>query len=178
MPGVLDGQNLQLRSLNAQHLDVLRGWRYETGFSSPCVAWPPSDEVLDLFTHPTDSARVFLIESRSDEGLGGEKLGWCGLRGLDWKNRHANLIWGTRRSALNLEAQAINVMIGFAFLELGLERVECEIAAGDSDAVQLLERTGFQREATRREAMRRGGRYVNSSVHAVLREDWVSRVLP
>lgn len=173
MPGVLDGQHLHLRSLGAQHLEVLRGWRYETGFSSPCVAWPPSDDALELFARPTDSARVFLIET-----LSGESLGWAGLRGLDWKNRHANLIWGTRRNTLMFEAEALGVLVGFAFLELGLERVESEIAASEGEAIRLLERTGFQREATRREAMRRGGRFVNSSVLAVLREDWMLRVIP
>ena len=173
MPGALDGQDLHLRSLNAQHLETLRGWRYETGFSSPCLAWPPSDDALDLFARPTESARIFLIEARNAEALG-----WCGLRGMDWKNRHASLIWGSRRNAVALEAQALGVLVGFAFMELGMERIESEIVAADADAASLLERTGFQREATRREAMRRGGRFVNSSVHSVLREDWMLRVMP
>jgi RimJ/RimL family protein N-acetyltransferase len=178
MPGVLDGEHLHLRSLNAQHLETLRAWRYETGFSSPCLAWPPTDDALETLARPTDTSRAFLIETHARETHRPEALGWCGLRGLDWKNRHANLIWGSRRSAFNLEAEALGVLVGFVFLELGFERVECETAAPDREASRVLEQIGFRREATRREAMRRNGRYVDSVIHAVLREDWMLKVMP
>jgi RimJ/RimL family protein N-acetyltransferase len=178
MPGVLDGEHLHLRSLNPQHLETLRGWRYETGFSSPCMAWPPTDDALEWLARPTETSRAFLIETHAKEGRRSEALGWCGLRGMDCKNRHANLIWGSRRSALNLEAEALGVLVGFAFLELGFERVECETSGPDRDTPVLLERIGFRREATKRESIRRGGRYLDSVVHAVLREDWMLRVMP
>jgi RimJ/RimL family protein N-acetyltransferase len=177
MSGVLDGERIHLRSLNQQHLETLRGWRYETGFSSPSIAWPPADDALEWLTRPTDTSRTFLIELLGHTPRP-EAIGWCGLRGLDWKNRHANLIWGSRRNAVNLEAEALGALVGFAFLELGLERVECEISAPDREATALLERIGFKREAIKRESMRRGGRYVDSVVHAALREDWMLRVIP
>jgi RimJ/RimL family protein N-acetyltransferase len=178
MPGVLDGEHLHLRSLNQQHLETLRGWRYETGFSSPCLPWPPTDDALEWLTRATDTSRTFLIETRTDVAERPEALGWCGLRGLDWKNRHANLIWASRRNALHLEAEALGVLVGFAFLELGLERVECETSPPDRDITALLERIGFKREAIKRESVRRGSRYVDSVVHAVLREDWMLQVIP
>ncbi len=178
MSGVLDGEHIHLRSLNHQHLETLRGWRYETGFSSPCIAWPPTDDALEWLSRPTDTSRTFLIETQAHAMHRPEALGWCGLRGLDWKNRHANLIWGARRNAVHLEAEALGVLVGFAFLELGLERIECETSAPERETTVLLERIGFKREATKRESMRRGGRYVDSVVQAVLREDWMLQVIP
>lgn len=166
-PGVMTSSQVRLRPLGFGHLDVLRGWRFEPGFVSPCLSWPPPDDQLDALLRHNDANRGFLIESNLHAALG-----WCAYQRLDWKNRHVSLIWGIRRIAAGREIEALRLLARFAFDELGLERIEAEIVPTFDDAGRTLETLGFKAEALRREAAHRAGRFVDVRVYGLLRAEW------
>jgi RimJ/RimL family protein N-acetyltransferase len=164
---LMTGRQVRLRPLGFGHLDILRGWRSEPGFSSPCLNWPPTDDQLDALLRHNEVNRGFLIESNLQE-----HLGWCAYQRLDWKNRHANLIWGSRRIAAGREREALELLVFFAFSELGLERVETETVASETESARMVEGLGFKPEALRREAAQRAGKPVDLRVHGLLRIEW------
>jgi len=173
---LLSGPTVSLRALGVGDLERLRAWRRDPDFACPSasLAWPPTDDRLEAMLRPTDALRAFVLEPLDS----GEPIGWCALLGLDWKNRHVGLAWGQAADANPaLEAEALAVLLAFAFRELNLERVEAEVYADEATAT--LQGLGLALEAVKREAARRpgspAGRFADVALWGMLRNERENR---
>lgn len=100
-------------------------------------------------------------------------VGRVALKGLDHQHRRAELAywfgpwyWGS-----GLATEATYTLCRAAFRDLRLHRIDAGVFEGNPRSIALLERLGFQREGTLREAFRDGRRWVAMYQYGLLRED-------
>jgi RimJ/RimL family protein N-acetyltransferase len=108
-------------------------------------------------------------------------IGVTGLHQMDFKNRRAvfgifigeKSVWG---KGYGTEATAL--ITGYAFETLNLNRVGLEVYEDNERGIRAYERVGFQREGVLRQMMYREGRYWNTILMSLLREEWEARKRP
>jgi RimJ/RimL family protein N-acetyltransferase len=117
---------------------------------------------------------IFGIRTLEDDKL----IGNCGLHRPDWRNRSALFGIGIGDKAYwgrGYGTDATRVLMGYAFGELNLNRVELEVYDFNKRAFRSYEKVGFVHEGTRRQALFRDGAYHDVYIMALLREDWFAQ---
>lgn len=69
-------------------------------------------------------------------------------------------------------SDATRLLLGFAFDELNLHRVELSVFDFNARAIRAYEKVGFRHEATRRAALYREGAFHDVHVMGILRHEW------
>jgi RimJ/RimL family protein N-acetyltransferase len=172
----LEGPTVTLRELRREDYPMLVRLRNDMETQGWSRTLPP-DYTLGMyekrfeareFSYRRDSA-VFVIEDRAT----GMPVGFCNYGdvvdrleatiGIAVEREH----WGTGQSA-----EAIEVLLGFLFLELGLRVVRLWTQSGNLRAVGSAEKHGFRTAARFREAVYKGGAYRDNLSMDLLREEW------
>jgi RimJ/RimL family protein N-acetyltransferase len=68
--------------------------------------------------------------------------------------------------------EALEPVIAFCFIKLGLNRIGAEIYCFNERSRRLFESMGFQREGLIRQSVWKGGQPINDCLYGLLREDW------
>jgi RimJ/RimL family protein N-acetyltransferase len=105
----------------------------------------------------------------------GRAIGSCFLLGVDWKNRQAlsgmmigeRSLWGR-----GFGTEAVRLRTGFAFEELGLERLETSSIDVNVGMHRALERSGYRRIARRSRRFFIEGSWHDELVFELLRQEW------
>lgn len=79
---------------------------------------------------------------------------------------------GKEVSGRGLVTRAAQAMLGFAFEELGLNRIALRAEVNNHRSIAVAKRLGFQLEGTERDSWRRGERYVDMVVYSLLAREW------
>jgi len=99
----------------------------------------------------------------------GVPVGVCGLHSIDHRS-HVAEVWlhcsGRMRSGIG--RQAMRLVLGSAFGELGLHRVRARVFGFNAAAKDFFRACGFVLEGTEREAILHGGRFHDTYVFGVL----------
>jgi RimJ/RimL family protein N-acetyltransferase len=111
----------------------------------------------------------------------GRTVGRASIFNIDWRNRHAETalligepsLWGR-----GIASAAVRLRTGFAFDELGLERLDTLSLAGNIGMHRALERSGYQKLATLRRFAYGHGEWHDAYLLELLREDWQARDQP
>lgn len=119
-----------------------------------------------------DSRRIFAIETEE-----GSHIGNIGLGDVDWRNRKAALgiaiaekeYWGR-----GYGTDAVMTLLDFAFNEMNLHRVHLSVFEFNRRAIRCYEKCGFRHEGREREAFFRDGRYHDSLLMGILREEFIN----
>jgi RimJ/RimL family protein N-acetyltransferase len=139
------------------------------------MAWcTPSYERASAETHVRPQPQAwregreynFLILDRRTDKI----LGNCGLNRIDWLNLYCNLGYWVRTSAAGtgVATAATRLLLGFAFEQLGLARVEIVAAVGNTASQRVAEKVGAVRESLARNRCRAGGVQHDAYVYAVI----------
>jgi ribosomal-protein-serine acetyltransferase len=107
----------------------------------------------------------------------GRLAGTLGFHNIDWVHRRTTIgYWiAERTQGHGLATRAVAAMIGHAFTEWGLHRVEIRAAVGNTRSRALCERLGMTQEGTLREAEWVGERCHDLAVYSMLAPEWVGR---
>ncbi|MFG3385856.1 GNAT family N-acetyltransferase [Streptomyces rochei] len=81
---------------------------------------------------------------------------------------------GARGRGRGIGTEATRLIVGYAFEELGLHRVQLDAYAFNDRALRMYEKVGFVREGVRREVERRDGVWVDEVLMAVLDHEWAA----
>jgi [ribosomal protein S5]-alanine N-acetyltransferase len=113
---------------------------------------------------------VFALENRNNNH-------WMGLIGLqlrELKFRSAEIWfkilpanWGD-----GFATESLNRMLGFAFMELNLHRVEAGCAIENIASARVLEKAGMEREGIKRKILPIRGEWADAYSYAILEEDF------
>lgn len=169
---------LRLRAITREDLSTFVRW-----FNDPEVTqflswvWPLSmEEEEDWFQQVLSRPRwerPLSIEVR--EGQARVLIGIVALDKIDWINRWAELGIAIGEKAYwnqGYGTETVQAMVALAFTLLNLNRVQLEVLEFNHRARKAYEKVGFRLEGRRRQARYLGGRYHDSLVMAVLREEW------
>jgi RimJ/RimL family protein N-acetyltransferase len=119
--------------------------------------------------------------SEHDLGLGivcratDELIGGTGLHQMDFKNRHAafGILIGKKENwGKGYGTEATGLLIQYAFDTLNLNRVWLHVYEFNERGIRAYEKVGFRREGVLRQDCYREGRYWNTIVMGILREEW------
>jgi RimJ/RimL family protein N-acetyltransferase len=171
----LAGRLVRLRALEPEDEPSLHAW----------VNDPVVTEYLSLrypFSHRQESDYIASVSTGSESAQfgivtldEGRLVGDIGLHHGHPENRCATLgimIGDRSRWGMGYGTDAVRTVCRFGFEVMNLHRIELEVFLDNSRAIAVYERVGFQHEGRRREAAYKGGRYHDSLVMGLLRQEW------
>jgi RimJ/RimL family protein N-acetyltransferase len=114
---------------------------------------------------------AFAIRTRADDRM----IGYVRLQWIEWTNSTGHLTIGigdTADRGRGYGAEALRLVLRYAFAELNLFRLTAVVPEYNSNAIRFFERAGFCTEARRRQAVQREGRRWDVLVMGLLRNEW------
>ena len=149
---------------------VMRYW------SSPPWADPArADEVIaaDRVELPRGAHLRLALVRKQDDAL----IGTCSLFAFHAASRRAELGYALARDAWGqgLMAEALDVLVAWAFGELNLNRLEADIDPRNTASAKSLARLGFVLEGRLRERWIVGGEVCDAAIYGLLRSAWLAR---
>lgn len=110
---------------------------------------------------------------------GAEKktIGWCGYHTWYFQHDRAEIGYGIFAEELRnqkIMSQVIPYVIEYGFGNMDLNRIEAFVAEYNTPSVKLLEKLGFEREGVLKQHYCVNGRHEDSTLFALLREDYSS----
>jgi RimJ/RimL family protein N-acetyltransferase len=171
---MLEGQLVRLRAIERGDLPTIIGWINDPQVTEYLQFEPPMslEDEEAWYAHMIKSRdKAFAIET-----LDGRLIGDIGLMGLDWRNRKTDIgiMIGERDAwSRGYGSDTIMVLLRYLFEELGLNRVGLYVDVTNHHAMRCYDRCGFQFEGVVRQHRFKNGRYVDSIMMAMLRQDWV-----
>jgi RimJ/RimL family protein N-acetyltransferase len=174
----LRGDEIVLRTLEREHCRQLWEW-YEPAEEIPTE---PLNVGLSV-----EGADKWFEEMQAKQGaehlylgvftMEGELLGDVQLADINWRDRTATLGGSVSRltdRGTGHGTDAARTILRHGFRELGLHRVDGETAEFNTAARQVMDKLGFREEGRRRQALYRAGRYWDSVIYGLLREEFES----
>lgn len=104
----------------------------------------------------------------------GRLVGLINLDGLDWPNGHSEIgiaLTDPTERGHGLAAEAMVLMLRYAFDELGLNRIWARIIESNKPSIRLFESLGFSAEGSMRHHVRRRGQYCDMLIYGLLSTD-------
>jgi RimJ/RimL family protein N-acetyltransferase len=108
----------------------------------------------------------------------GDVVGDINLFDIDQRNRLASVgisIWRPEHRDHGYGSDALHALLGWAFRQLNLHRVELSVAAQNERAIHVYEKLGFVVEGRRREVAFVDGCYSDDIVMSILRREFEAR---
>jgi len=182
MPGAWETERLYLRELGPEHASAVRAYGLRSvAYHTP---WDPR-RPTDFWELPVVAARLHsqLAESQAGGSLclflslkidPERVIGVANLRNIiRGALLSAHVGYGLAPDAVGhgYMTEAVDRVVGIAFSELGLHRVECNIMPRNDRSLAVAERTGFVREGFSRHYLRINGRWEDHVRLARLNED-------
>lgn len=171
----LIGPTVYLRPLERSDAALAQGWLLDPEVRGYLRQYRP----LTLQREEEYIAR--LAESEHDIGLvvmlraGDRPIGLAGLHQIDLKNRHAQFgiligvkeLWGKGHGT-----EATRLLVQLAFDTLNLNRVWLHVYEDNARGIRAYEKVGFKKEGVLRQDHFRDGRYINTVVMGLLRDEY------
>ncbi|MGI6334105.1 MAG: GNAT family N-acetyltransferase [Saccharofermentanales bacterium] len=123
-----------------------------------------------LLTDWNDGVENFIFAVRVD----GRLVGLLNLDGLDWPNGNSEIGIALTEPAARgrgLAAEALTLMIRYAFDELGLKRIWARVIEPNTPSIKLFESLNFTLEGRLREQVLRHGNYHDMLIYGLLKTD-------
>ena len=179
---VLTGPTLTLGASTEAHLALIERWWLDPAvgaLQSDAVRPGPAGSVVECFptwsANDTECAVGFSVLTRAD----GELAGHVALWGVTARRRCGTLgvLVGPEHRGRGIGLEAVRLTLRYAFLELGLHRVQLQVWAYNDRALRCYRRAGFVEEGRRREVTFHDGRWHDEVLMAVLRSEWAEGTL-
>ena len=173
---MIEGALVRIRAIEQGDLPTFVKWINDPEVTTHLQFEPPmsmEDEVAWYHHMMAGKDKAFVVET-----LDGRLIGNIGTVGLDWRNRKTDLgimIGEKEFWSRGYGTDTITVMLRYLFDELGLNRVGLYADIGNHRAIRCYEKCGFVREGVVRHHRFKDGRYVDSVIMSVLRQDWDGR---
>jgi len=177
---MLEGKRVRLRSFELSDLDeIMKHWnnmelRNLLGSVDRGPASRNDEEEWIRNTWKQRQERkvfTFAIETIVDNKL----IGGTGLFDIDWTSRSAMTgisIYNPKYWGKGYGQESMNLILGFAFRNLNLNRVELETFDFNKRAQKCYLKVGFKDVGKRRKARFINGQYHDAIIMDILKEEW------
>lgn len=168
------GSPVYLRALEAQDLERLHRWHNDPALYATLAGTyrPVSVETERAWLAAASSGAPGAVNLAVCATDGGEHVGNAYLRDVDVVNRRAELhvfLGDEARRGQGLGRAAVELLVGYAFDHLNLERVWLQVLASNAAALAVYERCGFAREGVLRRHVFNAGAWEDVVVMGRLR---------
>lgn len=173
------GGRVVLRAIEAEDVDALHRWSNDPDVQHGLGGWhfPLSRAglvtwVANFRADANDQRMVIDVPGRGAVGL-------VTMTAINWKDRnafHGILVGDASSRRQGIATDAVNAIMRYAFLELGLERLDTTIVEFNEPSLALhVDRCGWSREGRKENAVFRNGRYWANVILGVTREAYLAR---
>ena len=174
---LLQGELVYLDVLEKTDIPLLAAWWRSVELSqylSQDALFPKNEQdELEWYESVRKNPNIFVfaIKRQDDDAL----IGTTSLFDINWRIRKCTFgialgdptVWGK-----GLGTDATRTVVGYAFRELNLNRVQLYVYEFNERGRRAYEKAGFVREGTLRESVYREGRLFSEDIMAILRSDW------
>ena len=175
------GEAILLREYREEDKEQLRAWVNDPAATQNLSnifirghTVPMSDGFVDRILRNQDpGAFHYVIARREDESY----IGQVDLAGIDWYSRIGTLaivIPAAENRGRGYGAEAIRLLLRYAFERINLNKVELEVHEFNTRAYELYRRLGFVEEGRLRGRVYRGGRYYDSIAMGIFRSEFAA----
>ena len=172
------GKKVILRALEPEDMELLRDTINDPEIEQRVIGWSfPVSKVEQMRwyerTLEDKSNRRFVIEA-IDESVNCP-IGVVYLTDIDWKNRIASTGIKIFKNSLRRNGyatDALRALHSYAFNELQLHRIQFRILCDNAASIGLHEKCGAKREGVMREAIFKGGKYLDVYMYGLLKSDF------
>lgn len=172
---MLKGRRVALTALVDDDRDALFEWISDRSTMILSSSYRPVsvEEHREWFrsVQRRDDTRIFAIRLLEN----GRLIGVCQVTAIHPVHRTADLqirIGPPERRHQGFGSEALELLLGFAFRDLNLHRVQLHVAATNAAAIAAYEKVGFVIEGTQREAAFIDGSYVDLVMMGLLAAEW------
>ncbi|MEV5515266.1 GNAT family protein [Streptomyces flaveolus] len=175
---VLTGEKTVLRPF--AEADAERMWEIVNDPEVVRFTFPPDSELTPERLrgwYGSRGAQPDRLDLAVTDPADGELLGEVVLYEWDPANRSCTFrtLIGPRGRGRGVGTEATRLIVGHAFEQLGLHRVQLEVYGNNHRALRVYEKAGFVVEGVRRQAAWRDGEWVDEVLMAVLDHEWAAR---
>jgi RimJ/RimL family protein N-acetyltransferase len=176
---ILAGQRVRLRGVRDDDLATLANWEMDPGRMTTLAGWvaPPSEaaarERIANWSRNEDDLG-FAIETLDNPPV---LVGNIGLWGVRPKDRCATLgiALGREHLGRGYGTDAMRVIVGYGFRELGLHRIQPTVAPFNPAGIRAYEKAGFTEEGRHREVVLHDGHWYDEVLMSILDREWAAR---
>jgi len=180
---ILVGERVRLRGVREDDLPVLARWETDPGRMATLSSWvaPPSEaaarERIVKRTANEKDYHGFAIETLDDPPV---LVGDMALWGARPKDRCATLgiALGREYRGRGYGTDAMRVIVGYGFREMGLHRIQLSVAAFNPAGIRAYQKAGFVEEGRQRESVLHDGRWYDEVLMSILDHEWAARRSP
>ncbi|WP_181350528.1 GNAT family N-acetyltransferase [Thalassobacillus sp. CUG 92003] len=177
MTALLTGERLAFTALNEDDLKTISGWYQNVAFARRFDAQPsqpkPLGQLKKWKEQAEESNNHFLFGIREP---GTDKLiGYIELEGILWNQRNGWVSIAIGDDAMQGKGygtEAMELLMGFAFDELNLHRLQLTVFEYNTPAIAMYERLGFTYEGAQREFILRDGHAYDMYIYGLLQHEW------
>lgn len=176
-------ENIKLGSLSTSNLSYLSRWRNE--LMDNFRQWFYLNEVNqeEWFKSISKNDKYIMLGVFADLTYVGEKhgkfsnalIGVVGLTYVDWVRRkaEASIYLAKEYGGYGAGTLALKLLCEYGFNTVNLNRIYAEIYLYNEGSIRLFEKVGFKLEGELRESNYRFGKYSNSYVYGLLKNEFV-----
>jgi [ribosomal protein S5]-alanine N-acetyltransferase len=171
---------LELRALTVEDADAMFAYLRDRRLTR-YVAWERHGSIEQTVFYLMTVEKAYRDSGLREWGVfvadAGLLVGTCGFVRLDAEHARAELGYtiGRAHQGRGYGTEGAAAVMRFGFEELGLHRVEAQVAAGNTASARVLEKIGMRREAVLADRVRIRGRFVDVEMFAKVRRSRRSR---
>jgi RimJ/RimL family protein N-acetyltransferase len=177
---ILVGSLVRLRGVLDDDLPTLARWEMDPGRMATLTSWvaPLSEaaarERIAKWSANDKDNLGFAIETLEDPPV---LVGNIGLWGARPKDRCATIgiALGRDHIGRGYGTDAMRVIVDYGFRELGLHRIQLDVAPFNLAGVRAYEKAGFVEEGRRRQSVWHDGRWYDEVMMSILDHEWAAR---
>ena len=181
---ILAGERVRLRGVREDDVPALARWEMDPGRLITLSNWaaPPSEaaarERVAKRSANEEDDLGFAIETLDDPPVlvgriwlsaAGARKDRCATAGIALGREHTGRGYGT---------DAMRIIAGYGFREMGLHRIQLGVAAFNSAGIRAYHKAGFTEEGRYRESVLHDGHWHDTVLMSILDREWAARRSP
>lgn len=176
---MIKGKKIYLSAIEENELEQLRKWRnlpeYRKHFREyRDISASMQKKWFDNIVNNDNTTIMFSIHDIENDEL----LGCCGLCYINWIHRYSDLSLYIGKNECYIDNEGIaeescRLLFGYAFNELGLNKIWTEIYEFDNKKYDLYKNIGFKQDGFLREQYFYDGKWWNSYILSLLKMEYI-----
>jgi len=164
---------LALRKVAVEDLELLLDLKTESWFGTHNIAFLNYADQLDWFdvVRKSPTALYLTVYDTTKDNV---RVGLYTIQHIDWINRvvqDGHHVFKEHRGK-GYSYPVKEAGVDFVFEVLNIHKIECRVIVNNLASMEPSERIGFKREGVLRQSVFRSGKYLDSWVIGLLREEW------
>lgn len=182
----LEGEHATVRDWTPVDIDPLRHWMrtdavwHET--NGPYLPRPSAGDLVENVRRKERESRTppaqrpdprtsLVIADSADDELIGQVSWYWESEATDWR-RMGMVLYDPARWNRGFGTQALRLWTTYLFTRTSSERLDLATYSGNPGMMRVAQKLGFREEGRFRKARVVGGRFYDSLVYGILREEW------